>query len=81
MKSTEFKKEINSKDIKQLNVMLIKHRDKLHELHRDITMGKLKNMREIRTIKKEIAQIMTVINNQADLIAQTPSEETSNDQD
>lgn len=81
MKSTEFKKELNSKDIKQLNESLIKHRDKLHELHRDITMGKLKNMREIRTNKKEIAQIMTVMNNKAAMIIEIPSEETSNDQD
>ena len=81
MKSTEFKKELNSKDIKQLNASLIKHRDKLHELRRDITMGKLKNMREIRQNKKEIAQIMTAMNNKAEIIVQTPSEETSNDKD
>lgn len=80
MKSAELLKELNKKNIKQLNESLSKNRDKLHEMRRDLTMGKLKSYRDIRAIRKEIAQTMTIINNKIlEIVTEDSSKETSND--
>jgi ribosomal protein L29 len=77
MKSSELLKELNKKSIKQLNESLSKNRDKLHELRRDMSLGKLKNYRDIRATRKEIAQTITILNNKAFEIATEESQETS----
>ena len=35
--------------------------DKLRELRFDLTAGKVKNIKEIRSVRKEIAQIRTIV--------------------
>lgn len=79
MKSKEFITEINSKDIKQLSKTLMQNRDKLHELKRDLALGKVKNYREITIIRKQIAQVMTAINNKAGQIIEETTKEKSDD--
>ncbi len=80
MKSSELIKELNNKSIKQLTESLSKNRDKLHGLRSDLSMGKLKNYRDIRATRKEVAMTMTVINNKAiEITQEDTSKETSND--
>lgn len=79
MKSTELLKELNNKDIKQINESLTKNRDKLHELRKDMSLGKLKSYRDIRQTKKTIARELTILNQKASQIAEEASKETSND--
>ncbi len=44
-----------AKDIKDL-------REKLRELRFNLASGKVKNIREIREVKRDIARILTIIN-------------------
>lgn len=43
------------KDLKEM-------RDKLWQLRIDLASGKVKNVREIRGLKKDIARVLTIIN-------------------
>lgn len=54
--------EINQKEKKELEGMLDAKRKELHKLRFDLASGKVKNISAIRKIKKEIAVILTVIN-------------------
>lgn len=54
--------EINQKSEKELQTMLSEKREKLRSLKFDLSSGKVKNVKEIRGIKKDIARIMTIIN-------------------
>jgi large subunit ribosomal protein L29 len=57
MKPSEIRpkpKEELLKDVKEL-------RGKLRDLNFDLSSGKVKNVREIRNIKKDIARILTII--------------------
>lgn len=53
-------KEIRKKSKKELQKMLIDHRERLRNLKFDLASGKVKNVREIRKLKKEIARILTL---------------------
>jgi len=55
-------KEIKQRSEKDLHKDLIEIREKLRVLKFDLSAGKVKNVREIRTIKKDIAKILTVLN-------------------
>ncbi len=66
MKSKEFFKELQNKNIKQLSENLAKNRVKLVELRKDLEMGKTGNYREIRTARQHIAQTLTVLNQKAE---------------
>jgi len=55
-------KEITQKSEKDLQKDLIEIREKLRVLKFDLSAGKVKNVREIRSIKKDIAKILTVLN-------------------
>ncbi|MDO8513332.1 MAG: 50S ribosomal protein L29 [bacterium] len=79
MKTKEFLKELDNKNIKQLNESLIKQRDKLHELKRDLALGKVKNISEIPKVKKQIAQIITVINIKAGKLLESDLKEPDNE--
>jgi large subunit ribosomal protein L29 len=61
MKRKEFEQLKNAATIEELNKMLKEKRDKLERLKFDLAVGKVKNISEIRKIKKDIAQIMTLI--------------------
>lgn len=55
-------KELKEKSIEDLRALLGISQEKLRSLKFDLAAGKVKNVREIRLIKKEIARILTIIN-------------------
>jgi len=57
MKISEFKQ----KPKKELQRLLRNSQDKLRQLRFDLASGKVKNVREIRQIKKDIARILTTL--------------------
>ncbi len=54
--------ELREKTNKELYELLIKRKEHLRSLRFDLLSGKVKNIREIRKTKKEIARILTVMN-------------------
>ncbi len=59
MKTSEIKK----KSVRDLRKLLNEKREKQRELRFDLIADKLKNYREIRKVKKEVAQILTALRN------------------
>jgi len=57
MKSVELRKKTKN----QLDKLLLEKQERLRQLRFDLASGKLKNVREIRHIKKDIARILTLI--------------------
>ena len=57
MKAVELKKKTN----KELNKLLIENKERLRSLRFDLASGRVKNVREIRNLKKGIARILTLI--------------------
>jgi len=55
-------KELRKKDIKELQKILATDRAKLRESKFSSSNKQLKNIRQIRVLKKQIAKILTVIN-------------------
>ena len=53
--------ELRQKTESELKKILRESREKLRQLRFDLVAGKVKNVREIRKIKKEIAQILTLL--------------------
>ena len=53
--------ELRQKSKKELSGMLSEKRERLRILNFDLASGKIKNVREIRHIKKDIAQILTLL--------------------
>jgi large subunit ribosomal protein L29 len=62
MKRKDFEQLKSTATIEELNKLLKEKRDKLERLRFDLAVGKVKNISEIRKTKKDIAQIMTLIN-------------------
>jgi len=56
-------KELRQKSEKELHKILDESREKLRQLNFDLASGKVKNVREIRKIKRDIARMLTIINN------------------
>jgi len=54
-------KELRQKSKKELQKMLIDQREYLRNLKFDLASGKVKNVREIRGFKKDIARILTCL--------------------
>jgi len=54
-------KELRAKSEKQLQNLLAESRDKLREMRFRVAQRQLKKVRDIRVVKKEIAQIMTIL--------------------
>ncbi|MFA5069908.1 MAG: 50S ribosomal protein L29 [Patescibacteria group bacterium] len=54
-------KEIKEKTTPDLEMMLRAQREKLRELRFKVSAKQLKNIREIRVLKKNIAQILTIL--------------------
>lgn len=57
-------KEIRTKKISELHNLLAVRRAKLRELRFKDANKQLGNVREIREVKKELAQILTILNQQ-----------------
>ncbi len=53
--------ELRRKSKDELKKILQDDREKLRQLRFDLSAGKVKNVREIRHIKKEIAQVLTLL--------------------
>ena len=54
--------ELRQKTKEELQKILQGLREKLRQLRFDLASGKVKNVREIRGVKKDIARILTIIN-------------------
>ncbi|PIR07027.1 MAG: 50S ribosomal protein L29 [Candidatus Komeilibacteria bacterium CG11_big_fil_rev_8_21_14_0_20_36_20] len=57
-------KEIVKLDIDKLNEKLTELRNKARELRFSIANNQLKNVRELRVVKKDIAKILMILNQQ-----------------
>jgi large subunit ribosomal protein L29 len=55
-------KELKNKNIAELNAQLTENRELLRELRFKDSNRQLKNVRQVRSIKKTIAKILTVLN-------------------
>ena len=53
--------ELRKKDIKELEKEIQELRKKLSDLRFKFSSGKLKNVKEISTSKKEVARILTIL--------------------
>lgn len=54
-------RELRQKSKPELQKFLQDSRERLRQLHFDLSSGKVKNVREIRKIKKDIARILTIL--------------------
>jgi len=61
MKRREFE-QLKNKPENELLIQLNSLKDNLWDLKKDLVAGKVKNVRQIRVIKKDIARIMTLLN-------------------
>jgi large subunit ribosomal protein L29 len=59
MKTKELKKLSN----KELQNLLLEKREKVRQLRFGLSQKKVKNIREIREVKKDIARILTILKN------------------
>lgn len=55
-------KELKEKTNKELESLLAAKREEMRDLRFKVVMTNLKDVRSLRIVKKDIAQIMTVIN-------------------
>ena len=53
--------ELKQKPKLELQKLLLDSRERLRSLRFDLASGKVKNVREIRTLKKDIARILTFL--------------------
>ena len=61
MKAREELKELKLKSVAELRKLFNSSREKLRELRFKVSQNQLKNVREIRVLKKKIAKISTLI--------------------
>jgi large subunit ribosomal protein L29 len=62
MKKNDFKQLKIAASIEDLKKNLEEKKKALEQLRFDLNLGKVKNIKEIKKIKKDIAQILTLIN-------------------
>lgn len=60
MKKSE-REQLKSKSAEELERMVNEYHDKLWSLKTDLAAGKVKNVREIRKIKRDVARILTLL--------------------
>jgi len=53
--------ELRQRSKNELQKMLQSSQERLRQLRFDLAAGKIKNVREVRKIKKEIARILTLL--------------------
>ncbi len=61
MKRKETLEQLKNLPAAELQKQLREYRDKLWSLKADLVRGKVKNVREINEIKKNIARILTIL--------------------
>ena len=54
-------KELRQKSSNELQMMLKENREKLRQLKFDLASKKLKNINELKFLKRQIAQILTIL--------------------
>ena len=54
-------KNLRKKSKSGLDKLLLKNRERLRTLRFDLASGKLKNVREIRHLKRDIARALTIL--------------------
>lgn len=54
--------QLKTKPVEELKKSLAEHKDKLWNLKTDLAAGKIKNVKEIKKIKKNIARELTLLN-------------------
>ncbi len=59
-------KELRLKPEEELNQLLSESQKKLRELRFNLASGKVKNVRTIRVLKKNIARILTILNEKSE---------------
>jgi len=57
---------LRKKSKSELQRMLSSHQEKIRKLRFDLASGKVKNIREIRDLKKDIAKIFTILKEKKD---------------
>lgn len=62
MRKKQTLKELREKDIKTLTKELFNLNEKLAKLRADLAFRKLKNVKQVFTTRKQIAQIWTILN-------------------
>jgi len=55
-------KELKQKTIKEMHDLLKENREKLRVFRFDMKAGKVKNVKTISKLKKDIARILTILN-------------------
>ena len=63
MKQTDKVKEFRRLSKNELQSVLREKRESLRRLRFDLIAGKVKNVREVRAVKKDIARILTLLRN------------------
>jgi len=53
--------ELRQKSKEEIRKLLDEKRERLRQLRFDLVSGKVKNVKEVREIKKDIARILTII--------------------
>lgn len=64
MKKKEFE-QLKIKPVDELKKNIVEFKDKLWQLKVDLAAGKVKNVKEIKNIKRSIAQTLTVMNQES----------------
>ena len=59
---------ISQKSNIELEKLASEFKDKLWGLKKDLKAGKVKNIKEIKNIRKDIARILTILNSRKDLL-------------
>ncbi len=59
-------KELRLRPEEELNQLLSESQKKLRELRFNLASGKVKNVRTIRVLKKDIARILTILNEKSE---------------
>lgn len=62
MKIKEELKELKSKSAAELQKVLASSREKLRDLRFKVSQNQLKNIREVRMLKKKISRVLTLLN-------------------
>jgi len=70
-------KELKKKSEKDLQQLIDEKRERIRQLRFTIASGKVKNVREIRALKRDIARILTALNNKENQKEEKASLETN----
>ncbi|MFA5360395.1 MAG: 50S ribosomal protein L29 [Candidatus Paceibacterota bacterium] len=60
-------KDLRLKSDEELNQLLSESQKRLRELRFNLASGKVKNVRTIRVLKKDIARILTILNEKSQI--------------